>query len=439
MAVIDGKWLSKEGLTYFWSKIKAIFTKQTETNVIANLGAKNVLKVASTTQTINGVTFTVNDDQTITVNGTASAVITYVVIPNAQAILIPDGDYILSGCPSGGGPTTFDLRWYLYSSGKSAYDQGSGASVTKNGNTASSNIAIVIKSGVTINDLVFKPMIRPVEITDGTFEPYAPSNRELYKTKTEQTETNVIANLGAKNLFPNIATSQTVGGITFTVNDDGTVTANGTKTNSDWFVLSENNILDAGTYTLSDGLPDDMTDCRLLIASERSLSAAIMSTATGVRTQTKTFTTAQTGLYYAIRIASGKTVNNLTFKPMIRRAEITDGTFQPYAPTNRELYETTVTMPQVYGDGTLVKSNSDLDSYTAPGRFYATVAVAQTLAHTPYTSTGFKLVIEKNTLSGTAVFQTLTPTSKTCVSSEYKRVYENGSWSPWYQFTGTQV
>ena len=40
MAVIDGKWLSKEGLTYFWSKIKAIFTKQTETNVIANLGAK---------------------------------------------------------------------------------------------------------------------------------------------------------------------------------------------------------------------------------------------------------------------------------------------------------------------------------------------------------------------------------------------------------------
>jgi hypothetical protein len=25
--------------------------------------------------------------------------------------------------------------------------------------------------------------------------------------------------------------------------------------------------------------------------------------------------------------------------PMIRRAEITDGTFQPYAPTNRELYE----------------------------------------------------------------------------------------------------
>ena len=155
----------------------------------------------------------------------------------------------------------------------------------------------------------------------------------------QETEIGVVSAMGAKNLLKSTAVSQTINGVTFTVNDDGTITANGTKTNSDWFILSENNILDAGTYTLSDGLPDDMTDCRLIIAPERSLSAAIMSTTTGVRTQTKTFTTAQTGLYYAIRIAIGKTVNNITFKPMLRRAEITDDTFVPYAPTNRELYE----------------------------------------------------------------------------------------------------
>ena len=148
-----------------------------------------------------------------------------------------------------------------------------------------------------------------------------------------------VAALGAKNLFPSTAISQTIGGVTFTVNSDGTITANGTKTNSDWFILSENNHLDAGAYTLSDGLPDDTTGCRLIIAPEQSLGAAIMTTTTGVRTQTKTFTAAQTGLYYAIRIASGETVNNLTFKPMIRRAEITDSTYVPYAPTNRELYE----------------------------------------------------------------------------------------------------
>lgn len=152
-------------------------------------------------------------------------------------------------------------------------------------------------------------------------------------------EISILAAQGAKNLFPNTAISQTIGGVTFTVNGDGTVTVNGTKTNNDWFILSENNSFDAGTYTLSDGLPDDTANCRLIISTTLSMSAAIMSTETGLRTQTKTFTTAQTGLYYAIRIANGATVNNLTFKPMIRRAEITDSTYVPYAPTNRELYE----------------------------------------------------------------------------------------------------
>lgn len=155
----------------------------------------------------------------------------------------------------------------------------------------------------------------------------------------QETEIGVVAAMGAKNLFPITAISQTIGGITFTVNSDGTVTANGTKTNNDWFILSENNSFDAGTYTLSDGLPDGTINCRLIISTTRSMSAAIMSTETDLRTQTKTFTTAQTGLYYAIRIANGATVNNLTFKPMIRRAEITDDSYAPYAPTNRELYE----------------------------------------------------------------------------------------------------
>lgn len=153
---------------------------QAAIGTVANAGAKNILKITGSSQTINGVTFTVNDDQTVTVNGTASATISYVITDNAQAVLIPDGNYILSGCPQGGGTSSYDLRWYMYSSGKSAYDMGSGATVTKDGNTTSSNIAIVIRSGATANNLVFKPMLSPPEIA-GDFQPYAPTNRELYE------------------------------------------------------------------------------------------------------------------------------------------------------------------------------------------------------------------------------------------------------------------
>ena len=158
--------------------------QETEIGAVAVQGAKNLLKITASSQTIKGVTFTVNDDQTVTVNGTndGTGASVFVIVPNAQAITIPDGNYILSGCPSGGGETLpYDLRWYMYSPSKSAYDSGNGASVEKSGNGAGSNIAIVVKSGRTADNLVFRPMLRRAEITDSTYVPYAPTNRELYE------------------------------------------------------------------------------------------------------------------------------------------------------------------------------------------------------------------------------------------------------------------
>lgn len=148
---------------------------------LTNEGSKNRLKITASTKTINGVTFTVNADQTVSLSGTASSLITFVIVDNTTANAVPDGSYILSGCPAGGGITTYDLRWYLYSSGRSAYDQGSGAAVNKAGGTTSSNISILIRSGVNVDGVVFKPMLRKSVITDSTFEPYAPTNRELYE------------------------------------------------------------------------------------------------------------------------------------------------------------------------------------------------------------------------------------------------------------------
>lgn len=148
---------------------------------LTNEGAKNRLKITASSQTINGVTFTVNTDQTVSLSGTASATTTFVIVDNATANSVSNGSYILSGCPASGGSTTYDLRWYLYSTGRSAYDQGSGAAVNKSGGTTSSNISILIRSGVNVDGVIFKPMLRKSTITSDTFEPYSPTNRELYE------------------------------------------------------------------------------------------------------------------------------------------------------------------------------------------------------------------------------------------------------------------
>jgi hypothetical protein len=178
---VNGKGLSTNDFTD--SEKAQISANKAGIGAVANAGSKNLLKISATTQTVNGVTFTVNSDGTVTANGTntSSGGAVFVLVPIAQAILIPDGNYYLSGCPEGGAGDTFDLRWYRYSEGKSAYNMGGDTLVTKSGNTTESNIAIVVKAGQTVNNIVFKPMIRDASIEDSTFVPYAPTNRELYE------------------------------------------------------------------------------------------------------------------------------------------------------------------------------------------------------------------------------------------------------------------
>ena len=152
------------------------------------LGAKNLIPYPyySTTTTNNGITFTDNGDGTITANGTATANANFTCIKRDTdaGIKLKVGEtYTLSGCPSGGGENRYillideTLNGSVHNLG---YEYGDGVTFTLA--TASENyynIIIRIFSGVTVNNLVFKPMLRLSSIADDTYVPYAKTNREL--------------------------------------------------------------------------------------------------------------------------------------------------------------------------------------------------------------------------------------------------------------------
>lgn len=412
MAVIDGKWLSKEGLTYFWSKIKAIFTKQTETNVIANLGAKNLLLVTGTANTVNSVAYTVNDDGTITANGQASSNADWNV--NSSFHLEP-GTYKLTGCPTGGNnSSTYKLQ--IQGIG---YDTGTGLTFTV-ASATNVNVYIRVWSGYNANNLVFKPMIRPAEITDDTFEPYAPTNRELYETKTEQTETNVIANLGAKNnlFITNRNATLVVNGITFTKNADQTITATGTATaNADYPLNSSLSLVIGQKYILSGCPTGGSTDNFFL----RQLSGAI-DYGDGA-----TFTAESSSANFFIRIRNGYAIQgSLTFKPMLRPAEITDDTFQPYAPSNRELYETR------FASKTILPNNVDLNNIKTGGIYNGVNSTGNSASNMPVPNGSFcfnLIVLETNEFI-MQIFKKLN--SEGDLSFYIRRLYiYNTSWDAW--------
>lgn len=118
-------------------------------------GVENLLNVSNTDKTINGVTFTKNSDGTITVNGTATATTIYNLLENSS-LTLEKGTYILSGCPNGGSDSTYKLDIPV---GSYPTDYGADAKVIVNEETTYNSMRIVIYSGTTLNDLVFKPML----------------------------------------------------------------------------------------------------------------------------------------------------------------------------------------------------------------------------------------------------------------------------------------
>ena len=129
---------------------------------------KNLLQNIATSQTINGVTFTVNSDGSIVCNGQASPSTAVLIYSN---FLVPSGTYILTGCPNGGSERETYKMLLFINGAWFANDMGSGANFTLT-KTSTASARIDIYNGYTCDNLTFYPMLRLASIKDNTYEPY---------------------------------------------------------------------------------------------------------------------------------------------------------------------------------------------------------------------------------------------------------------------------
>ena len=140
---------------------------------------KNLLKPSQGSDTVSGVTFIRNPDNSWTVNGTASAAIYFGITISAYALRFKNGNYKLSGCTGGNNNT-----YFLYSTDGNGnhivYDGD--LAVTIDNNSGASTFTITIRQGVTMNNVIFKPMFRFAD-TDGIYEPYQSSEYPFDSSK----------------------------------------------------------------------------------------------------------------------------------------------------------------------------------------------------------------------------------------------------------------
>ena len=150
-----------------------------------------------------------------------------------------------------------------------------------------------------------------------------------------------------KNLLQNTVTSQTVNGVTYTVNDDGSVTCNGNASSLSVFKIPIY-LYDSTSYILNGCPLGGSSESYGADLRHSDVTVSLRDYGAGIN-----YTCTKTGTYvYAVRIAPGYTCDNLTFYPMIRRADITDAKYEPYIE-DTELDVTLPALPTIKGTNML--------------------------------------------------------------------------------------
>lgn len=96
----------------------------------------------------------------------------------------------------------------------------------------------------------------------------------------------------------------------------------------------------------------------------------------------------------------------------------------------------------VWGTGTNIPENADLNDYTTPGVYHCSSSTtAQTLSNTPHTTTNFKLIVCTVGSSDTAnyIFQIILTSSSANGHDVITRNLHGGTWHEWRGFAHTPI
>lgn len=280
-------------------------------------------------KTINNVTATINNDGTISLNGTASAETQFYLTKNDFSLGNGDG-YFWCNSPS------VNCRFEFVASINGEEKYLNSYSTTPNTfNITSSFIysgsTIIIASGTSTN-VTLTPMVANGTFTE--YEPYTggqPSPSPDYEQPINSIEGELTFSVRKKNLlpYPFEETTKTVNGITFTDNGDGTITVNGTATAGTFFKLF-------ATQTSQKEIPGNyisgsVTGCNIVVVHKEGSNYTLL----GISANGKS-SLINKGLYdigyIELSILQGTTLNNVIIKPMLSNEENVD--WEPYIEPN---------------------------------------------------------------------------------------------------------
>ena len=282
-----------------------------EHNPVVRVHGKNLAKRTNgkDSEFHTGITYTVNSDGTVTASGTVTEGETsYYVMTVANTyehqIPIRKGVYTVAKAPAEGCRIAVGVREsenearVLYSS---TYTQSASFKITSD--TARFDIILCVDSGVTVDKVVFKPQIEEGS-TATEYTPYIDPS------------TVAVTRCG-KNLVEVTGATETTGGVTFTVNGDGSVTVNGTAETNVFYKVGKINLAKNGRFFLSGGVANGSVQTYMLYLHDVKSYVDFYDFGSG-----KAFTPTGETCDVVIAVYKGATANNIKFYPMVEAGEV---------------------------------------------------------------------------------------------------------------------
>lgn len=293
----------------------------------------NAYPYVDTTKTTNGITWTDNGDGTLTVNGTNSGTATAyfnMTNDNTNPITLPAGTYTASLGSASNVRATIARYDNMTTVIATIPVNTSGKTFTLTEETQLTFILAIDKE-LSVSNVLIKPMIETgstatdyEKYTGGVASPNPDYPQDVHVV-TGDNEINVVG----KNILENTFQSQTANGITFTRNENGSLSFSGTATQAHSITgrFTKNLVLRAGTtYILS--LGNKQAGYGVYLQKEGSTNVWYLGVGATNSNLTITPTEDTTIIQVAIHFPNGNTVNG-TIYPMLEVGSSAT-TYEPY-------------------------------------------------------------------------------------------------------------
>ena len=302
---------------------------------------KNLLPNNITSQIISGVTVTKNDDGSITLNGTATSY--FILKFTDDPIILQPGTYMQSFHPSGSATPASGIFINSKDSDNTQifeYSINSKTSKTLDVETTIVNYNVSVNAGTVIENITLYPMLE-LGSAATSYEPYTggqPSPSPDYSQSIDVIEEDFNITSCGKNLLKPIKfNDDEYSGITINTLEDGSISLNGTASETIYRTIGNADLKANTNYTLS-------TDVNSTSNIQFYFNGEPTSSNTNWIPVNNNYTvfSVNNDIYNAqinITIKSGATVN-MTFKVQLEEGS-TATSYEPYQSTT-----TPITLPE---------------------------------------------------------------------------------------------